>query len=183
LWLSRFYFEENKMLLFAHVGLALAAASPVKRLDLWFVALGSMLPDLIDKPLGLLVFGTPAMGRTFAHTLLFLLILVSLAVYFRDIRMASLCFGVFTHLALDFMWRSPVTLFWPFLGGFPPAEYMDPVSYLEMLLYGLENPVVLVPELLGLGYLLYLLRENWTEVVERSRKVAGMAMQMMFRSQ
>ncbi|NPV62197.1 MAG: metal-dependent hydrolase [Methanotrichaceae archaeon] len=170
------------MLLFAHMGLALAAASPSRRLNLWFVLLGSMLPDLIDKPLGELVFGTPAMGRTFAHTLLFLLILISLAVYLRDMRIASLCFGVFTHLALDFMWRSPVTLFWPLLGGFPQAEYMDPVSYLQMLLHGLANPVVLIPECLGLVYFLYFLREHWSEAVAQSRKVAGMALQMLFKS-
>jgi hypothetical protein len=55
---------ETAMLLFAHVGLALAACSQFKRKSLGFVALGSMLLDLIDKPLGYLVFGSPNMGRT-----------------------------------------------------------------------------------------------------------------------
>ena len=35
--------------------------------DLAFLALGSMLPDIIDKPLGILVFGTAEQGRTFGH--------------------------------------------------------------------------------------------------------------------
>jgi len=171
------------MLLFAHMGIALALAGLVKRADLLFVLLGSILPDLIDKPLGLLVFGTPAMGRTFAHTLLFLLILAALALYTRDIRVASLCGGVFAHLALDFIWQSPVIFFWPLLGSFPLAEYLDPVSYMQMLLHGLEEPMVLVPECLGLAYILYLLYKVWPEALERSRKAAGLAMQMLFKSQ
>ncbi|MEI2760960.1 metal-dependent hydrolase [Methanothrix soehngenii] len=94
------------MLLFAHVGLALATARLYSRLDLLFLALGSILPDIIDKPLGLLVFGTPNMGRTFAHTLLFLLILGAISLRLRDIRLASLTWGVFIHLILDSMWGS-----------------------------------------------------------------------------
>ena len=107
------------MLLFAHLGLTLAAGRLVRRADLTCLALGSMLPDIIDKPLGLLVFGTPAMGRTVAHTFLFLLIVLLLAIYFHDLRIASISGGVFAHFVLDLMWRTPVTLFWPLLGNFP----------------------------------------------------------------
>ena len=74
---------------------------------LGFVLLGSMLPDIIDKPLGELRFGTPAMGRTIAHTLLFLLLLGMAAYYLSDLRLASLAGGVMAHLLLDFMWDSP----------------------------------------------------------------------------
>lgn len=52
-------------------GLAQATARLSNRLDLAFLALWSMIPDIVDKPLGLLVFGSPNMGRTFAHTILF----------------------------------------------------------------------------------------------------------------
>ena len=92
------------MLLFAHVGLALATARLSNRLDLLFLALGSMLPDIIDKPLGLLALGSPNMGRTFAHTFLFLLILAAVSFRLRDIRSASLTWGVLVHLILDSMW-------------------------------------------------------------------------------
>lgn len=81
------------MLLFAHVGLALATARLSSRLDLMFLALGSMLPDILDKPLGLLVFGSANMGRTFAHTLLFLIILAAISFHLQDIKMASLTWG------------------------------------------------------------------------------------------
>lgn len=143
------------MLFFAHLGLALAAADLTKRLNLTFVAIGALLPDIIDKPLGEIVFGTPAMGRTFAHTMLFLIVLAAFAIYSRDIRIISLAGGVLSHLFLDFMWNSPVILFWPFLGSFPKAAYLDPLSYIQMLLIGLRNPAVLIPECLGFVYIIY----------------------------
>ncbi len=148
------------MLFFAHLGLALAAASFIKRSNLTFVAIGALLPDIIDKPLGEIVFGTPAMGRTFAHTLLFLLILAALAAYTRDIRLISLSGGVLSHLVLDFMWNSPVTLLWPLLGNFPTAVHLDPLSYIEMLFMGLRDPVVLIPECLGFVYILYFIYQR-----------------------
>ncbi len=151
------------MLLFAHVGLALATARLNSQLDLLFLALGSMLPDIVDKPLGLLLFGSPNMGRTFAHTLLFLIILAAISLRLQNIRSASLTWGVLVHLILDSMWSSPVTLLWPLLGGFPLAPNLDAISYLQMLLMGLKDPGILLPELLGLGYLLVLVyhRIDW----------------------
>ena len=164
----------HPMLLFAHVGLALATARLYSRLDLLFLALGSILPDIIDKPLGLLVFGTPNMGRTFAHTLLFLLILGAISLRLRDIRLASLTWGVLVHLILDSMWSSPVILLWPLLGGFPPAPYLDTLSYLQILLSGLEEPEILIPELLGLGYILVLVYLKrgliWAEIKRLLRR-------------
>ena len=148
------------MLLFAHLGLALLIARPFKRIDLAFLAVGSMLPDIIDKPLGFMIFGTMNHGRIFAHTLLFLLVLAALAVSIRDIRLASLGAGVLIHLALDLMWNSPVILLWPLLGSFPPADYIDALSYVQMLLQGLRDPGILVPECLGLGYLIYFASER-----------------------
>ncbi|MFB3764155.1 MAG: metal-dependent hydrolase [Methanotrichaceae archaeon] len=148
------------MLFFAHLGLTLAAASFFKRSNLTFVAIGSLLPDIIDKPLGEIVFGTPAMGRIFAHTLLFLMLLAILAAYTRDIRLISLSGGVLSHFVLDFMWNSPAILLWPLLGGFPVAEHLDPLSYIGMLLTGLRNPVIFIPECLGFVYLLYFIYQR-----------------------
>jgi len=143
------------MLLFALVGLALACARLLSRATLAFLALGSLLPDIIDKPLGLIVFGSPSMGRIVAHTLLFLLLLASLSFYSRDIRLCSLTWGVFIHFSLDFMWNSPETLLWPLLGPFPSVSLLDIMSYLEMLLSGLMNPGIAIPEMAGLAYLIY----------------------------
>jgi membrane-bound metal-dependent hydrolase YbcI (DUF457 family) len=180
--------DNYSMLLFAHLGLALATARFIGRADLAFLALGSMLPDIIDKPLGLIAFGSPNMGRTFAHTLLFLLLLAALSFYTRDIRLISLSWGVLIHLALDHMWNSPVTLLWPLLGIFPEAVRLDTLSYLEVIFSGLRDPGILVPELLGLSYLIYFayMRRGQISAVgqmhlERPRKRAEAFLQTLFR--
>lgn len=126
------------MLLFAHLGLTLAAGRFMMGRS-GFLALGSMLPDIIDKPLGLLAFGTAEQGRTFGHTHLFLMVLATLAAYLKNVRMASVSVGVLAHLVLDSMWKSPVILFWPLLGNFPPVQDLGVSDYILALLYGLRN--------------------------------------------
>ena len=143
------------MLLFAHLGLTLAAARQTRGAVLGYLLLGSMLPDIIDKPLGEILFGSPAMGRTFAHAILFLLVLFAVAYHMHDPRLAWLAGGVGAHLILDFMWNSPATLLWPLLGPFPPGANLNTLDYLQALLRGLSNPMVAVPEMLGLAYLAY----------------------------
>lgn len=160
--------------MFAHLGLTLAAGRLSRKIDLVYLALGSMLPDIIDKPFGLIVFGTPAMGRIFAHTLLFLLALMALAIALRDVRIASISGGVLAHLVLDSMWKSPVTLLWPFLGNFPMTVELGTFSYIHQLLFMLGNPSVLVPEVLGLSYLIYFAFERRFSLVgDLSRVVEG----------
>jgi len=46
----------------------------MKKINYLFVALGAILPDLIDKPIGRILLGeSVANGRLFGHTLLFVL--------------------------------------------------------------------------------------------------------------
>lgn len=157
------------MLLFAHLGLALAAARPLKASALSYVLLGSMLPDMIDKPLGELIFGTPAMGRTICHTLLFLLLLSAAAYLCQDQRLASLSGGVAVHSILDFMWDSPSTLLWPLLGAFPQAENLSTLDYLRQLLLGLRDPTIGLPESLGFIYLIFFALSQRAEISSQIR--------------
>ena len=175
---------QRRMLLFAHLGLTLAAGRLMRWVDLAFLALGSMLPDIIDKPLGLLAFGTAEQGRTFGHTLLFLMVLATLAVYLKNARMASVSVGVLAHLVLDSMWKSPVILFWPMLGNFPsvqdlgvgnfpPAQDLGVSDYILAQLYGLRNPMVWVPEVLGLSYLIFFAFESRHVIAARWRNLVA----------
>ena len=79
-----------------------------------------MLPDLIDKPLGIYLLGRQlGSGRIYGHTLLFGLSLVlagSLAAHRRRHGLLSLGLGVMTHVLTDLVMLSPRTFFWP-LGG------------------------------------------------------------------
>ena len=93
------------------------------RIDYRFILLGSLLPDLIDKPLGyILLPDVLGSGHIFLHTLLFLLLtLLAAALIYRQqgkLWGFYIAFGVLTHLIMDAMWNDPVTLFWPFLGAF-----------------------------------------------------------------
>ena len=90
-------------------------------IDYRLVAAGTMLPDLIDKPLGIYLLARQlGSGRIYGHTLLFGLSLVlagSLLARRRRHGLLSLGLGVVTHVLTDQVLLSPRTFFWP-LGGF-----------------------------------------------------------------
>lgn len=161
------------MLLFAHLGLTLVAARFLKWIDPRFLALGALLPDIIDKPLGLLIFGSMGHGRIFAHTLLFVLVLILISLASRDPRAASLSTGALAHLFLDAVWLSPAILLWPLLGPFPPADPMDTLSYIQMLLMGLKRPDVLIPECAGLIHIIQYLRSDARRYVAFLIRMSG----------
>ena len=94
---------------------------------------GAVLPDLIDKPLGILLTETVGYGRIYAHTLLFAsFILVAGVAAWRWNRKGGLLVlalgcGVLSHQILDAMWFEPAAWFWPALGPFPPPDLDTPI--------------------------------------------------------
>lgn len=166
------------MLFFGHTGITLAAAVTVYKiavnrgmgriselLDYRLVLVGSILPDLIDKPLGHIILReSVGNGRLFAHTLLFLLTLFSLGLFcwrrFGSPGVLILAGGSFFHQILDSMWSHPETLLWPAYGlSFPKGE---PEGYFWHVLNKLmTDPFIYVPELMGalivLGFLIRLI--------------------------
>jgi inner membrane protein len=169
------------MLILGHTGITLGAATLLavainRRHSLqaarisWFTSLssyidirvlliGSLLPDIIDKPIGYYFFReTFGNGRIFGHTLLFL-VLITAAGYIlfrlrRKVWLLTLAAGTFVHLILDEMWHAPATLFWPFLGfTFARVDFTDWLSNLLQSL--LSFPAVYLPELVGLAVLLW----------------------------
>ena len=122
-------------------------------IDYRMLLVGSMLPDLIDKPLGIYILSEQiSNGRIFGHTLLFALLILGLGLFFyhtkRYTGILVLALGVFFHLALDQMWNTPKTLFWPLLGvtfdRIPAETWMD--NIIQNLL---NNPGVFIPEIIG----------------------------------
>ncbi len=125
------------------------ASTPI---DYRFVILGSMLPDLIDKPLGVFIFRKElSNGRIFAHGLLPNTAVLLAALTWRrraDRHLVSLALGTAAHLALDRMWMDPKTLLWP-LGGWRP-ERRDVSDWVKRMLKQLiSDPHVYVPEAVG----------------------------------
>ena len=139
-------------------------------IDIRLLLIGSLLPDIIDKPIGQFFFKeTFSNGRIFCHTLLFLIIITLTGLYLYRRRSKTwllvLSFGTFTHLVCDLMWRSPRTLLWPIYGF--AFEKLDLTRWIQGILHALlTNPAVYVPELIGAAILIW-----FVVVLARRRKV------------
>src|SRR5512140_1973867 len=158
------------MFVLGHVGIGPRLLLGLRRrLPAGWLALGCLLPDLIDKPLfyGLLwseghADALIAGSRSIGHSGLFLLLLLAIALLARDPRAGALFAGVATHLALDvlgalIMGADEETSIWlailfPLLGWeFPKAQFS---SMLEHLRISAESAYVIAGEILGAAILL-----------------------------
>lgn len=129
------------------------------RIDIRLLLIGSLLPDIIDKPIGQFFFkDTFSNGRIFSHTLLFLIVITLAGLYLQRSRgktwLLLFSFGTFTQLTIDQMWLTPETFLWP-LYGFA-FKRIDLTHWTQNILYALRtDPGIYVPELIGLGILLW----------------------------
>ncbi len=128
--------------------------------DLRLLLVGSLLPDIIDKPVGQFFFReTFSNGRIFSHTLIFLALITIVGLYLYRRRggrtwLLALSFGTFTHLVLDQMWRAPHTLLWPAYGL--AFERVDLTNWVPNIFHALfTDPQVYLPELVGLAILIW----------------------------
>ncbi len=146
------------MLFFGHIGISLLlvfllALALKKSIDYRLVIVGSLLPDIIDKPLGEYILKDIFYnGRIVSHTLLFIAILAIIALLvakkYRFWGIGVLTLGAFLHQILDQMWNAPGTWFWPMFGWEFPKNQID--NYVMYLLGNLmKYPEVYLPELIG----------------------------------
>lgn len=153
-------------MVFWQVGGAVAIVRNVFKdpaMDLRFVILGALLPNLIDKPLGSILL-TEQLGssRVYAHTLaapVIVLLVVMLATRRGTSRRRSwlgLPIGWLLHVFLDGQWLDPEAFWWPFLGHDFPA--MGEPGLWDVLLAHLTSPVSLVTEAVGLAYVVVIYR-------------------------
>jgi inner membrane protein len=145
-----------------------------KLFDLRLLVLGSLLPDIIDKPVGIFFFGE---GRIFTHslliTLLFLVTAFYLQVNHKKTALLAVALGMAAHLVLDSMWGNPQVFLWPLYGwGFPPGVR---TSYLDVWLNTLiHNPGAYLTEAIGLLILVVLtaalsLKREFVRVLVKGR--------------
>jgi LexA-binding, inner membrane-associated putative hydrolase len=164
------------MFIFGHLGFGWKIAQPVsqKRYSVPWILLGTLLPDLIDKPIYYgsswltgkngAELGIFAGTRTIGHTGLFLCLLIFLAYRFKDgkarVALQSLCIGVSTHLLLDnlgdalrLMSSDNLRVFaWPLSGfQFPSYPYTGVKNHLSIL----TEPYFFITEGLGAAILLW----------------------------
>lgn len=141
LWLFRWIFRDPKV-------------------DVRYLMLGAMLPDLVDLPLGtLLLADRYSTGELWSHTLVtptLYMGVVLLATRRGRRRRAWMALGVgwLLHLLLDGMWVNPEVLFWPFFGW----EIEAGASPYWQLAWerAWSDPWRWLKEALGLAYLVWL---------------------------
>ena len=133
--------------------------SLVNHIDVRLLLIGSLLPDIIDKPVGHLFFkDTFSNGRIFSHTLLFLIVITLFALYLYRSHgkrwLLALSLGTFAHLMEDQMWLEPQTLLWP-LHSFA-FKRIDLTYWVPGIIHALmTNPAVYIPELIGVSMLIW----------------------------
>lgn len=143
-----------------------------EKMDLRFLLLGAVLPDLIDTPVGLLFFDSLQSVRLIAHSLpLAALLMTSIVLSTRRgrprKRWMPVAIGVLVHLFLDAMWADPETLWWPLLGlDFSKA---NAATLSDLVAETLGNWWVWAGELAGLAYLILLAKRSGLQTTEARR--------------
>jgi len=141
------------------------------KIDLRFLLIGALLPDIIDKPLGHIFLREElSSGRTIAHSLLFLVViaLAGWLVYRLQHRnwLLVVSAGSLAHLVLDQIWLMPQTLFWPFMSA--TFQKHDLSNYVANTFSSLAtNPATYIPEIIGGLILLWF---GW-EILKRHQLV------------
>lgn len=160
------------MIFFGHLGITTGVIKTYEKItckgkdlnnktsiDYRVVLVGSILPDIIDKPIGAYFFrSTFHNSRIFAHTFIFcatLVIIGTLLLYKRrknNILLLGICSSI--HLVLDSMWLYPDILFWPYFGWrFPVRPEGNWVK--SDIFRLLTDPSYYLPELMGFIIIAY----------------------------
>jgi inner membrane protein len=140
LWLFRWIFRDPKV-------------------DIRFLFLGAILPDLVDLPVGALILADRyATSELWFHSLLlptlFMTAVLLLTRRGRR-RRASMALSVawLFHLLLDGMWLDQEVFLWPFFGDIPPGRApFWPLAWERAM----SDPWRWVTEAVGLAYLVWL---------------------------
>lgn len=152
LWLFRWIFRDPKV-------------------DVRFLVLGAILPDLIDLLMGTVILADPySTGELWAHSLVapsIYIVIVLVATRRGRARRAWMALGVawMFHLLLDGMWLDSHVFLWPFFGLDIPAGHSPywPLAWERAL----SDPWRWVEEAAGVAYLAWLWARLGLSSVER----------------
>jgi membrane-bound metal-dependent hydrolase YbcI (DUF457 family) len=142
-------------------------------------AIGAVLPDLIDKPLGYLILpSTLGYGRIYTHTLLLTILVLSLGIGFwkwkRNPGILGLGVGILSHQILDLMWVQPRDWYYPILGSFTRGVTEDYIGI--MTLQELANPLeIAIAVLVGAAIMGVIFRHKIRRISLLDRKVRSVA--------
>lgn len=145
-----------------HVGLTMLIVWFVMRgnprVDYRVVAVASLLPDIVDKPVGRLILRDRFdSGQLYGHTLLINLALFCVLFFMRGRikrRFVLVPISSLLHIAEDGLWSEPRLLWWPLFGTAFPRQPV-PGGTLAFL-NPLNNPGAVWQEAVGLAVLIWL---------------------------
>lgn len=128
------------------------------RIDYRVVAVASLLPDLVDKPIGRIFFRERfESGQIYGHTLLLNVALFCVLFFMRGRakrRFVLVPISSLLHLAEDGMWSQPRVFWWPLFGAEFPQQAVGggPFAFLNPL----NNPGAVWQEAVGLAVIIWL---------------------------
>ncbi len=137
--------------------------SRLARLDYRLLAICALLPDLIDKPLAVLIFTESQSSQSIAHSLLFHAALLVIALlWWQPALPYVLAFNA--HIVLDRMWNHTESFWWPVFGWdvlwtFKPMNTPEAMLnvYLDIIT---RYPQVWVFEIIGVIVLVWFIRRH-----------------------
>jgi hypothetical protein len=132
------------MLVLGHAATATVAARWVnEKVDLRWIVFFGILADLVDKPIGLILFRqTLNNGRVYFHSILVNLLVMTVLIVLRKPLVYSLVLWV--HQFCDLMWARPWVALWPLKGS---LGYRD--LPLNEWVYSVLGPYNVTTELAG----------------------------------
>lgn len=143
-----------------------------------YCAVGSLLPDLIDKPLGHIIFSELGNGRIFFHSLTICICIAFLGVilmwWWRHPGLLFIAAGMLSHQLADAMWTQPRSWYWPVFGGFP--QKYNPNYFTNMFDIEISAPSEIFV-IGGAAILIFCLYQAWrtgnTRLFHRAAGVVG----------
>jgi hypothetical protein len=130
------------------------------RVDYRVVAGASLLPDIVDKPIGRVFFRSEFdSGHLVGHTLLVNVAFFCVLFFMRGRakrQFVLVPISSLLHLAEDAMWSSPRIFWWPFFGVRFPREPVGGGS----LAFLVPSKTALIQEAVGLAVIAWLLASH-----------------------
>jgi len=153
------------MLVFGHIGFTVITFYTFQRIrtlrfdfDYRLIIFGSLLPDIIDKPIGYILFQKYyENGWIYGHTLLFSLLLLILS-YFIKTKYLMVGLASLLHLVEDGVAiYMPRTFLWPLLGWSFDKNEVFTSKWIEYTILGLyTNKYIQITEITGAAIIFYL---------------------------
>ena len=174
------------MLIFGHIGITTAVIKLYEKgtkkennnsIDYRIVMVGSLLPDIIDKPLVQIIYGLQNHhGHFIAHSFIFstLMIVLGICVFRMKNNKTILLLGICSliHQIFDKMMLLPNVFFLPNIDFnhfivLQKFEFIHNIiipvyakfPYLEDVVLYFEKPYVFISEIIGLSIIIYFIRK------------------------